>query len=102
MNSIGWTDAELRESAEKSNEVNDAYKRGYEQARKEFERPEGEWQITYHKDLLGRWNSWTEYKCSICKESVCEMHSDAHGEYATKFCPNCGAKMKGYKNETNN
>ncbi len=43
MNSIGWTDAELRESAEKSNEVNTAYKRGYDQARKEFERPHDEW-----------------------------------------------------------
>lgn len=55
---------------------------------------QGEWIITHHKDILGRWNSWYEYKCSVCKHSISQMYDDAYGEYATKFCPNCGADMQ--------
>ena len=58
------------------------------------ERPQGEWIITHHKDILGRWNSWYEYKCSVCKHSISQMYDDAYGEYDTKFCPNCGAGMQ--------
>lgn len=50
MNDIGWTDAEIRESREKNNELNNAYKRGYDQARKEFERPQGECKTCRHRD----------------------------------------------------
>lgn len=46
MNDIGWTDAEIRESSEKSNEIKDAYKRGYDQARKEFER------LQYNREFI--------------------------------------------------
>lgn len=51
MNDIGWTDAEIRESREKNNELNNAYKRGYDQARKEFERSQGG--VSYlHQDSI--------------------------------------------------
>ena len=76
MNDIGWTDAEIRESSEKSNEIKDAYMHGYNQARKEFERPQGEWKL--HGMI---------YYCSVCG------HDYEQG--GNNFCGNCGAKMKG-------
>ena len=87
MNSIGWTDAELRESAEKSNEVNDAYKRGYEQARKEFERPQSEWVVVPER-------------CFICCKECGHVKPFSAEEFklginVPNFCEECGADMKG-------
>ena len=53
----------------------------------------GNWQIIWHKDLLGRWSNWYEYKCSVCKKSI--AHYDKSTDYATKFCPHCGSLMSG-------
>lgn len=86
MNDIGWTDAEIRESREKSNEIKNAYERGYDQARKEFERPEGKWIITGETDEF----YGLVYKCTHCGEAVlaCGCHN---------FCTWCGADMRGDK-----
>ena len=50
---------------------------GYEQARKDFERPQGEWIFT--NDDYGFWH------CNQCK---------AIGSPNNNFCPACGALMK--------
>ena len=76
MNDIGWTDAEIRASREKSAAIKDAYKRGYEKARKEFKRPQGEWVI----DTQGYCHC---NKCNYMKQQL--YHN---------YCSNCGAKMK--------
>lgn len=53
------------------------------------QRPEGTWIVTWHNDLLGRWNNWYEYKCSVCKHWL-HKTSEVPGD---NYCPNCGAKM---------
>ena len=74
------------------------YMRGYNQARKDFERPQGEW-IDKHITSCGKILQWRanvlEQKCSVC------------GRYSLKwvetipsnYCQNCGADMRGDKNE---
>ena len=51
----------------------------------------------YRKQSEGEWEQlcgdlgWVEMECSVCKYSdVFDDHKEYH-----KFCPNCGAKMKG-------
>lgn len=69
-------------------EKGDIYKQGFEDARKKYERPKGEWG-KYDFCIITR----TQYKCSICRTRVL---------YRSKFCSNCGADMRGgTKNETN-
>lgn len=46
----------------------------------------GEW-----VDWLGNGNEW---ECSVCKCSV-----ESHGSIAYKYCPMCGARMKGGDDE---
>ena len=46
------------------------------------DRPKGEW-----IDWLGTGNEW---ECSECKCSI-----ESHGSIAYKFCPMCGADMRG-------
>ncbi len=46
----------------------------------------GEW-----IDWLGKGNEW---ECSVCKCSI-----ESHGSIAYKYCPNCGADMRGEKHE---
>ena len=59
------------------------YERGYEDAKRIYKRPIGEWRIDEPEDSgLG-----TIYKCPYCKYEVeC---------VPTNFCPNCGADMRG-------
>lgn len=61
--------------------VPNEYMRGYEAAEREYKRPQGEW-------LFDKENSFTidMYRCSICG-----YFGDTH----FKFCPNCGAEMRG-------
>ena len=63
-------------------ELAGAYNEGYMCGSREAEkaRPQGEWSIDNRPNIDGLW------KCSECNE---------HYPYKTKFCPNCGAKMKG-------
>ena len=55
------------------------------------ERPQGEWEVIWHKDIYGRWSNYYEYKCSVCHKS----YNDYSSGRQTAFCPNCGADMKG-------
>ena len=57
-----------------------------------IERPKGKWLVTVHKSLMSTWNSWEEYKCSICNTSFF-YHRDICSY--TSYCPKCGAKMTG-------
>lgn len=61
--------------------VPNEYMRGYEAAEREYKRPQGEW-------LFDKENSFTidMYRCSIC---------GYFGHTHFKFCPNCGADMRG-------
>lgn len=52
------------------------------------ERKKGKW-ISLD-DFRGKYNTYG-YKCSECGE---------HSEYEEKYCPNCGADMRGESNET--
>ena len=44
----------------------------------------------------GKWVDWlgsgNEWECSVCKCSI-----ESHGSIAYKFCPMCGADMRGEK-----
>lgn len=60
-----------------------SYEEGYERGRKEFERPTGKW----------IWDGYQSLYCTACKEHIyCPENPDIPAE--TRFCPNCGAKMK--------
>jgi len=50
-------------------------------------RPQGKWIITEQDNG----HKWTHRKCSECGKGVIEPL----GVSAMKFCPNCGARMKG-------
>ena len=84
MNDLGWNDREIRESQERHNEIQAAYDRGYAQAKREFERPQGEWIRT---GSLGNGNA--HYECSECH------YGDEHAEsQEVPYCWHCGASMK--------
>lgn len=55
-------------------QYNAGYLDGYMEARRKFERPQGEWKL----DSVGAY-------CSECK---------VHPDYTSNFCPNCGADMR--------
>lgn len=52
---------------------------------------EGEWYVNYmmskKPSKRGRIIQYTTYTCSVCGKP--------NGRKKSKFCPNCGAKMKG-------
>ena len=59
-----------------------------------------------YKDSLqvqGRWEGRFPY-CSICgEEAISRDNGTLHGSYfLTDYCPNCGAKMDGGKNDAAN
>lgn len=62
--------------------VPNEYMRGYEAAKREYKKPQGEWKL--HGMI---------YYCSECGHEC--------GESGDNFCGNCGADMRGDKNETN-
>lgn len=67
-----------------------AFRNGEENAlkiRRFEERPQGEWIVDEDNDLLNF------MKCSNCGE-VAEW-LDGGSQFLSKFCPNCGAQMKG-------
>lgn len=60
------------------------YREGYEEARKMFERPHGEWTVLMTEGTARTPIAW---KCSACGKKPA---------YALKtpFCPNCGADLR--------
>lgn len=68
----------------------DIYNTGYARGKASTEKPQGEWIIAFH-DCTGKY-----YLCSSCKEGRAVITGE---DYASldefKFCPHCGAKMKG-------
>ena len=69
------------------------YSRGYEEARKKFERPTRHWTI---EDTEG--NRIWKCRCSECKNSPLNCVGGI-GDWwlfeLPNFCPNCGADMRG-------
>ena len=62
------------------------YKKGYEDAKQEFERPKGTWE----KRIIPAPNGKIiRFYCSNCEK---------HNERWSDFCPNCGADMRDNKN----
>jgi len=57
----------------------DQYNRGYEDAKRAYERPKGKW--IEHFDFMLPWD-----ECSECHVQV--------GTIGMNFCPNCGADMR--------
>ena len=54
---------------------------------------EGEWiRIEWNENIEGYIVPMRAYKCSACGEK---------GVASTRFCPNCGARMKGVDDEDN-
>lgn len=66
----------------------EANKEGYNNARRLYERPQGEW---IDPQNVGA-NNW----CSVCGKFI--LHYDG----ICNYCSNCGADMRGKKNETDN
>lgn len=58
------------------------YKKGFEDARKQFERPHGEWVFDSSFTEFG--NPYGTYKCSVC---------GTHSSNKYSFCKDCGAEM---------
>ena len=69
-----------KHGAKRTNESIALYNAGYRKQK------EGEW-------IINRSPIEAEFKCSECGYSYIEADPQAETEY--KFCPNCGAKMKG-------
>ena len=54
----------------------------------------------YRKQIEGEWkeadtidDGWTQYRCSDCDWHTESYYKEKHDLH--RFCPNCGAKMKG-------
>lgn len=58
----------------------------------------------YRKQIEAEWvpcdvlpadedGEWTSYACSMCKHTTDSYYRDVHD--LSRYCPNCGAKMKG-------
>lgn len=77
------------------------YKKGYEDAKSEFERPQGEWVAVDSYSAFGGseeiWlahgNPIAMYYCSNCKNQA--YANDMGEDILSKFCPHCGADMRG-------
>ena len=67
-----------------------AFNSGYAEAKAKFERPKGEWIIDgYH------------IRCNKCNEYICTQDREG-AVIPNNFCPNCGADMRGKKNDNRN
>lgn len=55
-------------------------------------RPQGEWIWQLAN------NGWVDHICSVCGYTE---NTDIHVSLGWKYCPNCGAEMKGTDNEDN-
>ena len=64
----------------------DGDKKGYEDAKKAFERPTGKW-IEYEE-----YNGDVYYECSACREPWCTIEGTPT-DNMMNYCPHCGARM---------
>ena len=72
----------------------------YECAREQYERPQGEWieNVNTSCGKILRWRAdIVEQKCNKCNRYTLRWRDTM----ASEFCSNCGAEMRGDKNETN-
>jgi DNA-directed RNA polymerase subunit RPC12/RpoP len=60
------------------------------------DRPQGKWVTEYNGN---GWNDYWNYTCSNCGKKY--ERADAVLYYA-RYCPNCGARMKGADDEADN
>ena len=67
------------------------YEKGYEKAKKELERPQGEWKV----------NNYGEHICPICGHYALydECQDNDYYEAQSNFCPECGADLRGKQND---
>ena len=65
------------------------YEEGYKKAKKDFERPHGEWKPHDQHGLTKVW--YERYKCSNCNE---------YGWLNWHFCPNCGSDNRPRENNS--
>ena len=54
--------------------------------------------LDHIKPKTGKWIDWlgkgNEWECSVCKCSI-----ESHGSIAYRYCPMCGARMNGGKQD---
>lgn len=62
------------------------YDHGYAQAKRDFEKPQGEWVLMYCS------YGYRYYSCSICNRAIEVEHGQSLKDFP--YC-HCGAKMKG-------
>lgn len=67
-----------------------AYKNGYEAARKEFQRPKGRW-ITW-EEAGNDIPSLNRHECSVCHDAAQVLVNGI--EDLAPFCPSCGADLR--------
>lgn len=75
------------------------YKKGFEDARKQFERPHGEWikgrEIS--RTMLRGGTLYIDYEnftCSVCGLVLDRLLYHVDGSPFYNFCPKCGASMR--------
>ena len=71
---------------EEANAIEQAYLEGYEDAKKKYARPKGEWErvgLFYDRNVID---------CPFCGDTFCRKD-------IPNFCENCGADLRGSENE---
>ena len=89
---VGY-DVDKQELIKALNYDRNQYHIGFEDARKMYERPKGEWEQTRYRSIDQTGESYDDgigFRCSNCA-NVFKVTSLAR----YNFCPNCGARMKG-------
>lgn len=62
------------------------YDKGFADARKQYERPQGKWIVDEDNVFLN------SKKCSNCNEGAEWL--DGGSQFLSNYCPNCGARMQ--------
>ena len=66
----------------------DQYRKGFEDAKKKFERPKGKWR-QYEGNLT----------CLVCNAEFYDDIMEYTGDDVPKYCPNCGSDNRGELND---
>lgn len=51
-------------------------------------------------DTLFDVDEWCDWQCSACREDIC-YEDPMERKWLPKYCPNCGADMRGAEHESN-